>query len=50
MSNTSVIETINNNKLLKIIFERILPCLLVAIVAVRLFCYKSEILATISNT
>lgn len=42
-------NNIKNNNLIKIIFERVLPLLLIMIFTVRLFCYESEILRTISN-
>ena len=49
MSNKSIVETFNN-KPLKIIFERIIPFILIAVFTVRIFCYQSEILKTINTS
>lgn len=42
-------SNINKQKIIKIIFEKILPLILIVIFTMRLFCYESEILKTISS-
>lgn len=49
MTNTSTLEKNNYLNILKLIFEKILPFILIAVFITRLFCYESEILRTLSN-
>ncbi len=49
MTNTSTLEKNNYLNILKLIFEKILPYILIAVFITRLFCYESEILRTLSN-